>query len=92
MSYSNYPPGVTGHEDVFGPISEDVFEDDRECPECGYSGPCMVSRDRYDTACIENWCCGECGQDFEADITDDLYEEHLDRMAEEREDDWRYEL
>lgn len=69
---SNYPPGVTGNEDIFGP--QRSFVGSRECgrllnegepdeEECPFSGD--VDIDVYST--YHFWECPDCGCPHEED-------------------------
>lgn len=77
-----YPAGVTGHEDAFGPHAEaDRFEE-VECPECCWVGTVGVMRTTWENSVDDSWECPNCGHEVEEDVTDDLYEEHLERLID----------
>lgn len=86
----NYPPGVTGHEDVFGPNEEREETDNRTCPDCGELNKVVVTTEYFTFNIEERWTCPGCGEEHAEDITDDLREAHEERLAEEREDFYRY--
>lgn len=90
MSFSNYPAGVTGHEDHFGPQHEEERTEQMECAECGHIGDVVILQQSYTSSCVEIWECPACGNETETDITQDLYEEHLERQAEWAQDLERY--
>lgn len=87
---SNLPPGVTGREDAFGPRDEVDRVDEVECDECGWIGATGILRQSWENAVVDTWDCPECGHETEDDVTDDLYEAHLERLAEQDEDIERY--
>ena len=70
-SGSNLPPGVTGHEDAFGPRFEQA--EDRDCDGCGWSGPVDVAYWNTSTT----WQCPDCKaeHDEEPDAEPDYFYE-----------------
>lgn len=67
MSWSNYPPGVTGGEyEIAG--ADDEWEEERDCEACGKRTTWYRARYRHET-----WgTCTECGlsQDFSQEEED----------------------
>jgi endogenous inhibitor of DNA gyrase (YacG/DUF329 family) len=82
---SNYPPGVSGNEDAFGPQSEDVLDDQEVvCPLCETAVKTQIVRITWNYT-VEDWMeCPECGKEstteveVEQDYPENLFEEMLD--------------
>lgn len=60
--FDNYPPGVSGNEDAFGPQSEETFEDqDINCPACGTDVRTDVVRLTWNYTVEAIFDCPACG-------------------------------
>ena len=70
---SNYPPGVTGNEDVFGPKAEYLVDagDDYECRNCDAPSPDKVERAVWNSGADDSWVCEECGHFNQVDVEPD---------------------
>lgn len=59
---SNYPPGVSGNEDAFGPQSEDVYEAvGILCPACETLVDTSVTRLTWNYTIEDIFDCPSCG-------------------------------
>lgn len=70
----NLPPGVSGHEDAFGPKFEEEVTAWHTCSECGLEDDVLVTREGYNTGVVDYWTC-VCGVEnsAEVEIEDDDY-------------------
>lgn len=62
---SNYPPGVTGFEDHFGPSAEVEEPVDKQCEDCEWDGSVVALRQYWNSDITETWSCPECGVEHE---------------------------
>lgn len=80
----NYPPGVTGTEDVFGPKEETEYDDIRTCTDgCPFTGEVFIIRQIFSSEAVEWWDCPTCNRNHEHDMDlSEVYpeydEEHTD--------------
>lgn len=67
---SNYPPGVTGFEDAFGPQAEYDVEvpDGYECRDCDEAPIGTVLRSVWSSGAEDYWVCENCGKENTRDV------------------------
>lgn len=70
---SNYPPGVTGNEDAFGPRAEFETEAgiDYACEECDAPAPETVLRSVWSSGVDDSWECEKCSHLNVRDVFED---------------------
>ena len=64
----NYPPGVSGNEDEFGPQEEEEFEAVHTCEVCGHVSEVLVVRQTYSSGTVEYWDCPRCFHNHETNF------------------------
>lgn len=68
--YDNYPPGVTGNEDVFGPNDETDYEAVGQlCPNCEILVDVTVTRITWNYTVEDVFTCPGCEEEVTIDVT-----------------------
>ncbi len=65
---SNYPPGVTGNEDVFGPKTEQDVTIESSCYHCPWEGEVLATRVQWNFGGMHYFDCPQCGTENELEI------------------------
>lgn len=79
---SNYPPGVTGFEDAFGPRFEHEEVRLVECEDCGWKDELPVLRQGWSTGMTDYWQCPGCQAEHDDDVEDEAPDYERERYDE----------